>query len=40
MTITLPEFRSFSSIPRLKRNCVISEKLDGMLAAVRWRAEL
>lgn len=29
-----PEFKSFDSIPRLKRNCVITEKLDGTNAQV------
>jgi len=30
----LPEFRKFGSIPRLKRGCVITEKIDGTNAQV------
>lgn len=33
-TAALPPFEAFSSIPRLKRGCVISEKIDGTNAQV------
>lgn len=33
-SIVLPEFQSFARIPRLKRDCVISEKIDGTNAQV------
>ena len=32
--MTIPVFEAFPSIPRLKRNCVISEKIDGSDAQV------
>lgn len=32
--MTLPEFKAFESIPRLKRSCLITEKLDGTNAQV------
>jgi hypothetical protein len=36
--IKLPEFKAFDSIPRLKRTCVITEKLDGTNAQV-WNSD-
>jgi hypothetical protein len=33
-TAALPAFESFDSIPRLKRGCVISEKIDGTNAQI------
>lgn len=32
--MSAPEFEAFQSIPRLKRNCVITEKLDGTNAQI------
>lgn len=36
--MNLPEFRPFESIPRLKRDCLITEKIDGTNAQV-WVSE-
>lgn len=32
--IELPEFRAFNSIPRLRRDCTITEKIDGTNAII------